>query len=359
MSHLDFNLSESQYEDLLRDYDSEVKMKKLIEKYQLTLIPKKIHELIDPAVTESICPYCGTNLVLRKRKREPISYSNPLTCLKCKHIEYNAGFCTCEGCTQRRIQESNIAKEKIIQKFKSKYPTPDIDVIDFFTLDVSERAWIIALYISTKHDRDVANNGNFIKPFPHEKGTSEQIDYLLKKGIYKLSGNLSSAIVMDNYNSGYVDILKIDLRSNFNIDESEIYSLFIKKQVFTDNEIKQLQELNKDLFLAELYELLEYNCNGIKCDFTPGEKTELVLKAYADKFTYNQISGIFYSSGNYTRRVADDNGYSRRRKYNLYISNLEKRLFKIIQEDQEIKETFRPKECPITAMRFILDLYLK
>lgn len=132
-------LSEKEVEQLCIKYDDGVKIKELIESYNLDLKPSELSKHLPPKKTGDICIYCNIPMEV-KRTRNSYSYGNEPQCPKCNHIIYNGWSykkCNCENCLLEEYKKLKLIREEI----ENEFPKPDnamdeedVDIIDMSKL---------------------------------------------------------------------------------------------------------------------------------------------------------------------------------------------------------------------------------
>jgi hypothetical protein len=64
---------------------------------------------------------------------------------------------------------------------------------------------------------------------------------------------------------------------------------------------------------------------------------------------------MIYYAANRTLRYVKEENIGRVRAFNAFVSNLDNYFQHAIQEGWQIRISFRPKECPVSAIRFLVN----
>lgn len=348
----ELELEDKIYEELLYDWDNGLKNKDIIAKYNLSVSPINLRTYIKPLILSQLCPYCGTQLQLVKRNRISPGFENPPTCPSCNHQDKL--YCYCSGCLANHKEIERIEREK--KKSELLAINNKIEkTVPFSSLSFNEQLWIASLVYGLS-DESLNNltslRKSFIPIYPNTDKSIQILRNLIDKGVVSIIDFDS-----DFYNGDLDNINYKDLYWKLNISpaHSDLYNMIQENKLEYNYNNGNILKEDRDLLIDEVYELFEYNTNKLDFAYKPGEKTQLLIERLIGRYSYQQIVKIVHSSSTYTFRHVHEQRINKIHAYNILIHNLEGFYQKAVQGNWIIGNSYRPKECPITAYRTIID----
>lgn len=347
-------IDDDSYLKLLADWDNGLKNKEIIEKYDLSIKSNALIKHIIPLEMEKECPYCHVNLFLPKRKREKIGYSNAPFCKICDHEE--SGFkCSCRNCKEEEIEKEKLIWEEKLQNVLALNKKLEEPIV-FNSLSLESRLWILSMVNSMtaeKLDYLMAVNSVEIPIYPNADLVLEKIKIFIDDGILHTIGFDKKEIkYRHDLQVYYTDLI---FKLNTDISLKELYDTIKGEKLLLPDSEDEIDVIEQQLLIDEVYEIINWNMSKIGFDFNPGDKTHLLVNRLLKKYDYFRISSMVYSCANNSLRYVKENPTNRRHAFNIFIANLERYYLKSIEEEWEIKPSFRQKECAVTSYRLILE----
>jgi hypothetical protein len=349
------NMPDEDYSQLLIDYDEGMKTSLIIKKYNLTIKLNQLGKHIEPLISDHKCPYCNTNLLLPKRKREIIGYKNTPYCSQCSHED--SVFCNCENCLEAKEQAAQKQWQARISQAFSLNKNLD-QPFPFDSLSIEDQLWILSIILSMtaeNFDRLSLISKRF-PIYPDHTKTEEKIRHFIELGALQIVDVRASR---ENYREN-IEITLQEMIFNLNITPST-ETLYTMLQSDTGLSISpdEIAEIEKALLISEVYELIESNLSDIKAPFTPGDKTRVLINQLVNDYDYYCIAKILWSVSSKTLRYSMDHPCPKYQMYNRFINNLEGYLRNIKEKKWSITPSeYRPVKCPETAFRKLVNKFI-
>ncbi|MCR5227306.1 MAG: hypothetical protein K6E27_08855 [Eubacterium sp.] len=145
-------LSDKEIEQLCIKYDDGVKIKEIIEFFDLDLRPSELSRNLPPKKTEENCIYCNIPMEV-KRTRNNYSYGIEPKCPQCNHIKYTGWSykkCKCENCLLEEYKKLKLIRDEIVKAF----PKPD-NIIREEEIDVLNISKLLFLMYCMGNKKDI------------------------------------------------------------------------------------------------------------------------------------------------------------------------------------------------------------
>lgn len=321
-------------------------------KYSLSIKANQLYKYIEPLVTSDLCPHCNKPMVLLKRNRVPRNYKNPLTCLACKHQEKI--YCKCEGCERNREKakqdQCNITRKTLLStnnKSKGQIIFSDLS----FNMQLIIASTILSLY-----DISLAGFTTLRKAIsviaPSVEASIAHLKILHYCGYIQIAGFDESESNGDTTHLDYQNIIfTLDMVPNVSV----LYDTICSNELGLDIPYEEIQSFERSVLMQEIYELISYNMQTVGFAYIPGDKTRALVEKLISKYSYFQIASILYNVTNRTLRYVKEYSITKKHAYNIFIHNLNNYIQHAAEAQWTIRNSFRPRECPISAARLLVD----
>lgn len=346
------DISKDNMQAIMDDYyNAKLKVKDIIDKYDLNIPISKLVSIFPPQKMEIICKYCGTYMFSKYKNRSSskIIDSSDSYCPKCGH---KLGICECENCQNARLEEENKLKERIKEAYPLQ-PTINLKSIDYEA----------TLYLSCiiRHSED---NGLF-KPIKRITGDTkwdkEILDDLIEKKIISVSDSSPiSAFSQENFPIDYDDnkvIYKINL-SDDDINALQNFKLYDmeheeEKEIIT----KIWNKINYNIVMRYLLSEIE-RCGFV---FKAGEKTRNLVDEMVIQYSPSQCLHIIEHCIKSAAKDYLQKKQTRKHAANSIITHCYNYINKAKQENWQISSIPRPdylEESPMEIFLFYNILHL-
>lgn len=338
-------------DNIINDYyNNQIKIKDIIDKYNLGIQSNKLFKSFPPAVLKDVrCKYDNSCALASLNSRTSYEFSGKIDkksayCPKCKHKIYDK-YCNCNNCRNEHEKEninklnaliSESSRDKLNYKFLS-------DIDDYSKLVMSA---YIRGFLNENMDfiNDLNSSNNRILPkYDLEHDPDVQFVISMRDNNYicfSPASNLSSFVFEKGNDDKY--IIKAYYPANVKYDINLLDDSETSSDNGTDdktNVINKLMYPDKDIFLKNkdlcykiwkkinLMECKEYLLNElskVRMDsFKPGKKTDSVINHLLDNFSASQIFGFIHNRVNNALRYYQESNVSKKRAANAIITNLE------------------------------------
>lgn len=119
-------------EKITEEYDNtDIKVADIIKKYGLPISQSQLSSFVLPKKHSKMCPYCNTNMLVKRTRNPESENRNDLYCPNCNHKIFTAFYkrCSCENCKEKFNSELMIKKQLILSTYpiiQSKTPFSQI-----------------------------------------------------------------------------------------------------------------------------------------------------------------------------------------------------------------------------------------
>lgn len=348
----ELGLDEKIYQELLADWYDGLKNKEIISKYNLSISPQMLQSYIQPLVVSQFCPYCKTQMQINIQYRSLVGYENMPLCPSCNHREKES--CICVGCIRKKKEDEEQKKKELLDSILSLNKHTE-EPIPFSSLLLEQKLWVASfIYGLTDESLEILTTlrDSFTPIYPNPEKTTDMFKQLIEAGVLQIIDFDDRYITGELSNISYNDLIT---KVNTFPDIGELYELIHDDGIdacFTEPELNRIEN---ELLIDEIYELIAYNMDKVGFTFRPGAKTRLLVKRLASVYDYLQLSGMIWNAANRTLRYVQESKVNRVQAFNTFIRNLDNYFLLSIKEGWTPRPTFRPHECPMTAYRYLLD----
>lgn len=356
------------YELMDKYYNTEIKVADLLEQYNIkNTLTNELYKLFPPVISNKICPYCGTQMIIKKESRTNSKLSwgrkEEPECPKCGHI--NSERCMCKACSDirkkerlKKLEEERKQKEEkekqkrelINETYSLENIKPinlkDIHLVDKIFLGTVLRGGLDESYLEIKGEK-VYNN----KIAPTTPVCRHILKTLLDKNILVVNPNSP----LEGFEKGndfpkYYFLNKVKYIVNI-VDDKMSYneiidSLINLKVEYNIENSNHLYGLWNFVALNESIEYLQHSIEKANFgEFQPGEKTISILKELLNNFSVAEIYYIIYHSITKSIKYYHENNITIQHARNTVITNIQNYGERIIANNWEITKYRRSYEC--------------
>lgn len=305
------HLSPKQIIQLMKEYYAGVRVKKLIEDYEVNCRPNDLHKYFPPIVLKEKCPICGENFLKKRPSKTEIenqgnSYreikAKKPYCPRCGHIDDEV--CGCDVCVENRKKEQ-IKREAELEEMANEIK---IELEKSYTGKVSlgELGFKDRVYLASLLGHGLSDDASVIKSLSEcenscsclAEGDMDEriIDYLLERNIIIIdTSSLRYALKHGKLENKYVRYkLNVEIDDN-NIDA--LQELMSPKIDFSDdNNIVAGYDLWKEVAMNDCMTFLVNEMRKKKVEFCPVKKTYILMDSMLKHFSIRQVKYIIYTS---------------------------------------------------------------
>ena len=305
------HLSSKQIIQLMDEYYAGVRVKKLIEDYEVNCRPNDLHKYFPPIVLDKKCPICGENFLNKRLSKTEIeNQGNPYRkieakkpyCPRCGHIDDEV--CGCDACVEKRKKEQ-IKREAELEKRANKIK---IKLEKSYTgkVSVDELGFKDRIYLASLLGYGLSDDANVIESLSEcensctclAEGDMEEriVGYLLKRNIIIIDINsLKYALKHRKDKNRFMRYkLNVEIDDN-NIDA--LQGLMSPKIDFSDeNNIVAAYNLWKEVAMNDCIAFLVDEMRKKNVEFCPVKKIEILLDSMLKHFSTLQVQYIIYKS---------------------------------------------------------------
>lgn len=377
------DLSEDELKQFIDEYyNSDLSIKKVIEKYELNILPSKVKSYLPEIKVDFLCPFCDVEMYEEAQSRteykdsqkyQNISYfrrnKKDIFCKECGHQdnknEFNQFYCNCDNCTQhkRTAEELKVksAKEYTNQVIDSQKDS-SISIEDIKYDSVITKTYLLThllyLYDDKKHILKPVNALDGIKFSPSiELGFAmigDLLEYVIRfqdtptiyEYVYLKEGD--SDFSYQPYNCTY----SLNLCDNREINFAKLVTLCETNEYYEgiDDEALDLWlKIAKEELKEYLYYLFEkYNFDTDYIGDAILEKLDLIL----EDFSVSEGYAILYSSVSGSASYKQT-GISHKHAVNSVNSYIANNIVKRKSGEWQTKGYKRNYELPQTAISMV------
>lgn len=342
-------LSNTEVNKLLDDYDNNVAIKKIISSYDLDISPAKLRRMLPPKEFNDVtCPYCNRPMVAERKLRN--SYSKEYTisdmyCPQCFHRCDN--YCECNNCKEKA---KRIAEEKI-NLIKETYCDTNRCLLNIDELSFEQKIYLGAICrmflneemtIISSYERKTAPN----KLTPNIDWTIEIYKELYEADVISVHPDSPlSAFDDDDTFPNRFNVLKACYYVN--ISKEDISTILNGNFVKTDDSFAENGvKLWKRIALNECIEYLIYQLNDVNFEFSAGNKTSATFDNLLDNFSVAQIYNIIWRAVADATKLYQSKKISRRQAANTTIGACQRYADNAILNSWKLKGYSRIKDLP-------------
>jgi hypothetical protein len=377
------DLSEDELKEFIDEYyNSDLSVKKVIEKYKLNILPSKIKSYLPDIKVNLLCPFCNVEMYEEAQSRteykdsqkyKHISYfrrnKKDVFCKECGHLdnksEFNQFYCNCDNCTQhkRTSEELKIKKAKeYTNKVIDSQKDSSISIKDIEHGSVITKTYLLTLllylYDNKKHILKPVNALDGIKFSPDiELGfeiISDLLGYIIR---FQDTPNIHEYVYLKGENSSF-SYQPYNCTYSLNLcDDREVNFTKLVTTCETNEYYEGIEDEALELWLKiakeELKEYLfylfkKYNFDTDYIGDAILEKLDLIL----EDFSVSEGYAILYSSVSGSASYKQT-GISHKHAVNSINSYIANNIAKRKSGEWQTKGYKRNYELPQTAISMV------
>ena len=382
MADLSTLSNEKLYELADKYYDGEMTLDNLIIEFGIERIKKKrfFQDYLPPIETEYTCEYCGNRIsfVFPAKYNAKINHGarnvkEAYVCKNCGHKPF-LNDCRCKCCINKKLEESKMEmerkrredeiKKEIIEK---EFPEPlSEQCIKFNDICDTETKVIIAALIKEAADESLSYINSYNTVFSRTSYDTNLFTPSLEwdKKIFKevvpeyfdVSGKSNiSAFLFNDDNLEIISYNCLEVKWYPRIYEiviSKSLAVILDRNTFNFKyEADEIFILWKKIILEELVQnyIVEMKQTGFH--YIPlGKKTIERLETLLEIFPLSKLITILYHTTASALKSTKTGNISNRHAANSVIGRTEAYVRKAINEDWDIRDSWRKRECPQSVL---------
>jgi len=364
-------------------YSGRKSSSELIEEYHLEAKGKNryIHNHFPPLKTADKCVYCGNDIYFTyPSKTEANRYHgeknvlNAYKCKKCGHMPL-VDYCNCDSCNkkreeeQKKIEEELKAKQEIQrQLLQEKFPNPTAEECTGFNeiYDLQDRI-IIGAVIENTLDDSFRYTKSYDSEFCCENNKTltpslvwdKEIYYNIMPIYFRVAGN--SKLDAFNLEDFRYYPFKVNWYPCFTdiITNKSLDNILSMPNLKCEDDLIVILQLWKRILLEELTQDFITQINEVGFgNYKIGEKTKNRLALLLEKMPLSKIVNIIFNTTNHAYRFYQRNNITKKHAANTVIGRTESYVDKAIENNWEIRDSFRNKNCPQSALSVYFFHYI-
>ncbi|MEA1227985.1 hypothetical protein ODQ17_01300 [Acinetobacter sp. IRS14] len=352
------HLTNEDVTELINQYYAGVKVKELIDQYNLNIPPSKIISLFPLLKLEIKCEFCNIPMVTKlnsKSSYEQLSRKD-IICLKCKHLQNR--LCNCLKCKQKvknqeleRKHQQDILNNKKLAYLDNLQGLPCVAEED---LSLTDRIYLASLLRGCLHENIKYIEEIHLKKSvitPYQDFTTELLQHLISKNIIVPSpeNDLSQFREKGDGNISYY-IYYIKYKINIYPDDGN-YEMLIHRLMYPRSENFLVNsnfcyEFWKKIAFFEAIQYLMFKMESVRYDFSPGPKTTTVFQNLVTNFSVGQIYNIIYRAIANSTEQYQSGKITKAHAQNMVISSCEGQGERAIANNWNLTNYSRVKELP-------------
>ena len=360
------HLTEIQVEELIKRYYNKEKVKYLIEEYGIDAKPSQLVKLFPPVITEKICPYCNTNLIIKRFSRDNVWDNKFAICPSCGHEESDS--CHCKNCKEKerlRLQNERQEKQEALQSLL--YIDEDKKV-DLDSLSFEDK-----IYLGAFLREGISEDFNYVKSIncfhnplaPTKDFTSEILGILREKRLIDVHPDSDPEYFEEiDIETGNVRFHLGKVKWALNVKKEGFDNVQLVNSLINPDYSIEPEESYKIWRKISLHEALEYFYYSVKnilgVEYSPGEKTIATLSDLINDYSVSQIYMIIYKSTNNALRFQAERGVNRKHASNTIVGNAQNFAERAKVNKWDLVRYSRLRELPESALsKFFFERILK
>lgn len=348
-------LSEIDLKNLIEEYYMGVKTDELIRKYDLNCNSTSIYKYFPPMVFSDFkCEFCGSALVMdriSKTKSKLPRDKKELYCPICGHKPY-IQKCNCENCNKKRGKKLE-EKRDLIYSAYSYYPKGvSFDLLDFK----------IKVFLGTLCRGLLRENLFEIGSYQDSNVKLTPLQSELLKNIY--NDLIKNQVIVVNPNSKieafedgedfpnvyYTYEVEYNLNVDYGKSKKDMVYKILNPSYYTQKNSECAYQLWVEIAVEECIEYLIYQLKKVDMNFSPGEKTYMIIKNMLEKFSVSQIYGIIWKGVTEATRFLVENKTTKQHAANTVIGFCQRYSERAIENNWNLKDFGRIRDLPQSVL---------
>lgn len=349
------HLSDTQLSEVIELYYAGEKVDEILRTYAIDCKPREFVSLLPPEVLQDVdCDYCGLPLWRIRPSRSWPSSPEPY-CPDCGHQPIEN--CNCQNCHDLRRAEAEREEARKRSILLQVIDLTKYDPVHFDELTLKQLTYIGAVLRS-----GLSEDASLIIPFDTFEEpvapTADFKDRILQelRSVRALEIHPASAMScfseVDDVGSFrfYPYRVKWHLNVRGEGNSQQLIDRLINPPKHSDTDSGEVLDLWKQIALEECVEYLLYNMDQVGFDFSPGEKTRLVITDLLGNFATSQVYGIIWSGVTHASRYFQEGNIPKKRAANSVITNMQRYGEKALTQGWDLKHFSRIRDCQQSAI---------
>ena len=282
------HLTEEEINEVIDLYQNkEVKIKDIISKYKIDIIPSGLVKILPPVQAKRMCPYCQQNMYHNLEARTAYSYSinsDVNFCLNCGHKEYpelwgDKQECNCGNCLKRKEKKKQEQQNMIYERYQKEH-----EKFEFNTLMLEDKVILIYILMSNPN-----HNTETIAPCRNSKEWIRKLNRLLDMRIISVSPRTGvEAFIEEDFPNKYY-VAKASYDINVIFDDNEILQVNRREYFLQSHEANELLEVLKKYIYNDIMEKFSYMLEERGLSLYKSEEANNKFIQLLDEISYTQI----------------------------------------------------------------------
>ncbi|WP_191978475.1 hypothetical protein [Apilactobacillus kunkeei] len=366
------HLSKEDIKSLMDEYYSgNYKVKDIISKYNLDVLPTKLFKEFPLVKLDKKCDYDGVNLIAPLNSKSLDIDSVGMVslgesyCPTCKHKPYDE-HCECENCLLKR-EKDNMQKFNAVVAVsfsQGSISITEVDLKDRLLLGAYLRGFLNEdmEYINSLDEvdskiipkTDDAENSDYqiVNDFKQKKYININIESSLDAFIFEREEDhyliKSYYPALARYSINIRDKNDFEIKT---IDREMLTSLMYPDRKIFLSDVNFCFDLWRNISLLECKEYLINELQKVGfTSFVPGDKTNAVILHLLDNFSAAEITGFIHNKVTNAVRYYSESNISKKHAANTVISNLETVGEKAIANNWDVTKYHRDYNLKISEL---------
>ncbi|OQX01681.1 MAG: hypothetical protein BWK73_45300 [Thiothrix lacustris] len=314
-------------------------------------ITKKVKLFCHALSTKKYCHGCGTPYIYQNRQ----DYSS--------HNQANYDEWECDHCKQEEFRLHNEDKQL---RLNHNFELASKSSFTIDSLSFKDAVYLLSIirYLASEdlmHINPYASNQNGLLS-PSREYDIDIFKHLSKNNLAIVSPSSDLNAIVINSDSGfsyYITQVKWEIPIDF--DTYDNLSNFIRQleeklklKEWLDSWNEDTGDLCREISLQESLAYLQYVMSDHQFDFSPGDKTILVINKVLDKYSVSQLYNLMWGSAKDAAAYYMRGGISKQQAVNSVVGRIESKFERAIANKWETKPFNRNFKLPISVISQVL-----
>lgn len=314
-------------------------------------ITKKVKLFCNALSTKKYCYSCGTPYIYQNRQ----DYGN--------HKQVNYDEWKCDHCKQEEFRLHNEDKQfRLTQNFELAVKNS----FNISSLSFRDAVYLLSVirYLASEdlmHLNPYTSNQNGLLS-PSREYDLDIFRHLSKNNLTIVSPSSDlNAIVVDSDSGFSYYITKVKWVIPIDLDTYENLSDFIKQleeklksKEWLDSWHEDAKDLCREISLQESLAYLKYVMSDHQFDFSPGDKTNLVINKVLDEYSVSQLYNLMWGSAKDAAAYYMRGGVSKQQAANSVVGRIESKFERALANKWETKPFNRNFKLPVSVISQVL-----
>lgn len=176
-------------------------------------------------------------------------------------------------------------------------------------------------------------------------------DLYLKRAIVVNPNSKIEAFIEENFPNFFnILLVKYNLNIEYNDSKEDMIYKILNPTYFTEKDSESAYELWMDIAVEECIEYLIYQLERVDMEFSPGEKTNTIIKNLLKNFSVSQIYGIIWKGVSDATRILVEKKISRQHAANSVIGFCQRYAERALENNWNLMEFQRIRDLPQSVL---------